>query len=695
MYVTGGASSLWGGDGSDTMVVLGGTSQVVADGTGPDMVVVNPGSHVTVYATNWTTLTLKIGNQTVKGEYYSTTDEDFIANIGAGYTAQCTEDGILIEGPNTTILLRGPYNITVKSHYDEETEENIPDVGPGTISTPQAVAIPAALQTDINEIIAYADSFPETVSGGGSGGGDTHTGTTGDDNFDASADAGNTTYDGGDGLDWISYLTTSLGVSVNLATGQASGSEIGTDTLLHIENARGGTGNDTVTGNDAVNQIAGKSGNDSILGAAGNDTIWADDGNDYANGGADNDTLYGWLGNDTLLGEGGNDFIGGDDGADVLNGGDGTDTLFGWHGNDSLVGGAGADTLSGENNSDTIEGGAGGDSIVGGAGVDLLSYLTSTAGVSVNLKVGGFIAGGDAAGDTVSGMEDVTGSGFADTLTGDAIGNKLYGNAGNDTINGGEDNAATTMEGADTGNDSLYGGDGNDVLDGKDGNDWVYGDADNDIVRGGTGNDTVYGGTGADSINGQSGDDHLYGMAGGDGSNNTGNDTIFGGDGADVVTGSGGQDSVNGEGGNDYVDGKDGEDTVYGGAGLDSVYGGVGNDLIYAGADDDYVSGQGGDDIIYGQTGADVLSGGLGLDRFVFETTAESSPSSTDRITDFSRVDDLIDLSLISGINSFADLVVTLNGADTEITYSTTFKLLLTGDYTSGANTLDGSDFVF
>ena len=81
--------------------------------------------------------------------------------------------------------------------------------------------------------------------------------------------------------------------------------------------------------------------------------------------------------------------------AQTLAGGDFNDTLSGLGGDDTLDGGAGADT---------IIGGAGGDTIDGGIGSDTASYALSAAGVTVNLGAG-TASGGDAAGDTLSGIE--------------------------------------------------------------------------------------------------------------------------------------------------------------------------------------------------------------------------------------------------------------------------------------------------
>ncbi|MHA1529909.1 MAG: calcium-binding protein, partial [Alphaproteobacteria bacterium] len=113
-------------------------------------------------------------------------------------------------------------------------------------------------------------------------------------------------------------------------------------------------------------------------------------------------------------------------------------------GDDIVDGGAGPDVLHGEGGNDTIFGGVEGDELWGGAGADVLNggdgmdwarYDDSSAGVTVDLGAGtGF--GGDAAGDTLSGIEFLWGSAFADTLTGDAGVNMIRGGGGNDVIRG-------------------------------------------------------------------------------------------------------------------------------------------------------------------------------------------------------------------------------------------------------------------
>src|SRR4051794_33763476 len=72
-----------------------------------------------------------------------------------------------------------------------------------------------------------------------------------------------------------------------------------------------------------------------------------------------------------------------------------------------------------------------------------------------------------------------------------ALGAKVYGGDGNDTITGGP---IADMIGGDAGNDVVRGGGGNDLLGGGDGNDEVYGDDGDDVLRGDTGADELFGG---------------------------------------------------------------------------------------------------------------------------------------------------------------------------------------------------------
>ena len=136
-------------------------------------------------------------------------------------------------------------------------------------------------------------------------------------------------------------------------------------------------------------------------------TMYLYGGNDTASGAGGNDVLDGGTGNDTLNGDAGNDKLLGGDGNDILNGG---------AGNDFIDGGIGNDTMTGGDNDDTFVGGAGADKMDGGAGIDTVDYSASASGVHVNM-LGNVYGGGDAAGDSISNMENVIGTKFGDLFS--------------------------------------------------------------------------------------------------------------------------------------------------------------------------------------------------------------------------------------------------------------------------------------
>jgi len=114
----------------------------------------------------------------------------------------------------------------------------------------------------------------------------------------------------------------------------------------------------------------------------------------------------------------------------------GDDRITGTAFADTLAGDAGKDDLRGGAGNDVLRGGAGADRLDGGAGIDTASYYTGTAGVVVNLSTGRG-SGGEAQGDTLSGIENVSGSQGWDSLVGNAGANTLQGWAGNDVLVGG------------------------------------------------------------------------------------------------------------------------------------------------------------------------------------------------------------------------------------------------------------------
>ncbi|MHC2283072.1 putative delta-60 repeat protein [Bradyrhizobium diazoefficiens] len=115
-------------------------------------------------------------------------------------------------------------------------------------------------------------SNADTLSGAGGndtliglGGNDVVAGGAGDDTFVATAGDGNDSYAGDGGNDTYNLTGLIAGAIINLATGTASSSEIGTDSLTTIENAVGGAGQDTIAASNARNVLAGGAGNDNFV----------------------------------------------------------------------------------------------------------------------------------------------------------------------------------------------------------------------------------------------------------------------------------------------------------------------------------------------------------------------------------------------------------------------------------------------
>src|SRR3546814_4359380 len=96
---------------------------------------------------------------------------------------------------------------------------------------------------------------------------------------------------------------------------------------------------------------------------------------------------------------------GGDAQGDTLSG---IENLTGSDNDDVLTGDAGANVLDGGAGNDILTGGGGADTLIGGAGTDTASYAGYSGGVTVNLAPGTG-PGGEAAGDTLTGIENVTG----------------------------------------------------------------------------------------------------------------------------------------------------------------------------------------------------------------------------------------------------------------------------------------------
>lgn len=187
-------------------------------------------------------------------------------------------------------------------------------------------------------------------------------GGTGDDRFDEGTSAnGSDDVDGGAGRDTLDYSgrTASVSVTLDAIRNDGASSELDRDMpdengASSIEDIRGGSGADTLTGSAADNDIKSGPGDDMVYGLGGENRIWADGGDDQVWGGANYDRVWGGSGND---------IVHGGESGDWLHGQGGNDTLFGDGGNDWIHGGGGRDDLSGGTGYDWCNGGGGGGTV--------------------------------------------------------------------------------------------------------------------------------------------------------------------------------------------------------------------------------------------------------------------------------------------------------------------------------------------
>ena len=385
-----------------------------------------------------------------------------------------------------------------------------------------------------------------------------------------------------------------------------------------------GVTNATLPGFDA-DTIYGEAGDDMLFGQDDDDKLFGGEGNDLLDGGTGDDDLDGNAGQDTLVGGEDNDHLFTFDllSADVLDGGAGTNRLSadysdktnamifvvgisnGWTFPDgeqfqnlqtlgNLRTGSSNDVIRLSASleylrwSKTIDAGPGDDLVIadsrevyptvltrtadvfeGGEGNDTISFEQSIAGVTVSLASGNL--GGAATGMAMSGFENIIGSEYVDTLTGNTNDNIFHPLRG--------------RRSTDNNSDAINGSGGVDILV----IDYSL-DPDADAVGVGMESSAV---TGYESINLRGGRSlHIYQgverffITGG-----AGNDILYG----EGVTFSGvpyvgWSDRLLGGGGNDYIEARLGDDYVDGGAGNDTIEAGAGNDIVLGGPGDDQIT---------------------------------------------------------------------------------------------------------
>lgn len=630
-----GADSLMGGAGIDTASYVHASSSVTVDLSAAGVVVQTGDAAGDTYS----------GIENITGSNF----DDFLYGN--------SQDNILIGGLGNDLLDGGAGN---------DTASYFTATGAVTINLSTNTATGAAgndTLVSIEQVIG--SSFVDTIIG-----------SSGDDVIDGGAGADN--INGGAGSDTISYASATGPRSVVLGGANTDG-----DTLTSIENILGSSYGDALTGDAGDNIIEGGLGDDTLIGGANTavgDTVSyarasAEVTVNLAIAGAQNtgvtgsDTLSGFeniLGSafgDTLVGDAGGNVINGGAGNDILIGGAGADTLIGGLGNDTvsyatssaavsitingaasggdaagdvmtgienLIGSAGNDTLIGDGNANIFDGGLGNDAINGLGGVDTVTYATAGSAVTADLSALGVNVTGGAGNDSITNIENLVGSAYNDTLTGDGNNNVFEGGTGADTMNGGggalDSDTVTYVHSSGAVNVSLVLGASNtgaeaqgDVLTNFEN---ITGSAFDDTLIGNAGANVLDGGAGDDVLRGGGGADQLIGGLGIDTASYAGSSAVtvnltsstyrgvnqglafsgFGGGGDATGDTYSSIENVIGSSNNDAIMGSTDNNVIDGGAGDDRIYGDNGNDIIYANNGYDTAYGENGNDTFYVST---------------------------------------------------------------------------------------------
>ena len=369
-------------------------------------------------------------------------------NLGGADTIKGGAGADVIDsGAGNDVLVGRAGNDTLTGGAGTDTVDYSQDGGTGAVS--------------VNLITGSAtDTFGNTDTLSGI---ENLTGTNFNDTFIASVTDGlANAFSGGIGLDTVDYSASTNALTVNLSTGSATGTNLGTDTLTSIDIVKTGSGADILTA------------------AASGSTFFAGAGIDTITGGAATDTIDAGDGNDTITGGGGVDILTGGLGADVF------------------VIGAVADLAAGEVIDGTAEAGTLDTLRLNAAGTYNLSTFTTIShidSIAFNAAAAGFnltvadgqVSTADANGDGTQGDLQVSAS-VAMGANGVIIDASSLTGTNRIVVD------ATNLSGADT----ISGGAGADILNGGGASDIITGGAGNDTITGGAGVDTMIGGLGSD-----------------------------------------------------------------------------------------------------------------------------------------------------------------------------------------------------
>ncbi|MFC1455894.1 calcium-binding protein [Microvirga arabica] len=430
-------------------------------------------------------------------------DNDVQAQIYDGSGIK-THNPIVVHGPSDD-----QQEATIRALADGRFVVGWENIGAGAALTLRAQIVDPRADavrwtgTSADEQFGGTDfTLGDTLDGGA--GNDALYGMGGDDRLIGTA-GGDDRFFGGAGTDTVSYLGATGGVGVYLLNRTNNTGAAARDVFDSIEVIEGTNHRNTLEGGNGNDTLKGASGNDILNGFKGDDDFFGEGGDDVLFGGEGGaDDFHGGEGKDTVSYSGGGgvqvylsgrlanggaafgdtyteiEVIEGSQEADILEGGTGNDIFWADADNDRLSGLDGDDTLYGATGNDVLDGGAGRDELYGdedddtyivdaldviveasGKGTDTLIANTSYT-LAANAEMETLYAGADA------GNINLTGNGIGNILFGNRGSNRLDGGGGNDTLmlTGDRDEYTVRLnaDGSVTLTDKIAGRDGTDTI---------------------------------------------------------------------------------------------------------------------------------------------------------------------------------------------------------------------------------------
>ena len=450
--------------------------------------------------------------------------------LGLGHAGDYNQDATY---PDDALFLNDAWSTSIMSYFDQHQNDYFNGLGftLDTAVTPMAADILAMQQ--LYGLSTTTRTGDTTYGFHSNAGGIYDAAQYPDVAYTIFDSGGNDTLDfSGSGANQLINLNPETFSNVNGSTGNLTIAR-----GVVIENAIGGSGDDTLIGNSANNVLDGGAGNNTISYAAATAGVVV---NTSITGpqntvGAGTDTLLNY---NTLIGSSFDDVLTARSAsAIIVHGGDGNDRIIGGGGGDSLLGDAGDDWFVS----------LGGNNITGGLGYDTVDYSGMSHGVTIRLYANGQDFG-DGTFDILDGIEQVIGTNYADHLYAYQPGDSLVGGGGDDILE------ATSLGGA-----KMAGGVGNDTY-------VVYYPTDQVIESTGEGTDLVQAhsnftlGANVENLT----------LLAANPSNEPANFVGVGNDLNNVIIGNAGNNVLSGLGGNDVLTGGTGVDALTGGSGNDT-----------------------------------------------------------------------------------------------------------------------------